>query len=149
MDSQFHNNIQNGDDENDERVIDTNLGKHELSMGPPVEFERRTCFTPAFEGIRYTFRWLAGLVAMMNYIFDILYAFDSVFVAQAIFLTVCALIVLRIVLSLLVGQCLYQKHIRNYRLGMRKGWVREEDDNDEEVDERGQSKNEDDLLFVS
>ena len=71
--------------------------------GLSVQFEKQTCFSPAFAALKQFLRIVAGLAALLNSALDILYAYTTIYVLEMIFLVTCVLILVKILITICVG----------------------------------------------
>lgn len=106
---QSHNNLKNGDDK---PAIDINR-----EIGP-AELPRKTCFAPVCVGCRKVFRSVASLVAILNFLLDLLYAYDTVFAVKTIYFAALALIAVRLLGATFICIYFYCKYVYNYRTGL-------------------------------
>ena len=93
-------------------------------------------------------RAIAGLLALVNSALDILYAYTTIYVLEAMFIATCVLVVVKVLITMCIGQMYYTKYVRNYKLGMKSSGVKADDDIDEDVDERGRSKSMKEVEFI-
>ena len=77
---------------------------------------------------------------MLNFLFDLLYAYDTVFVVKTIYFATLALIFARLIVAIAIGVYFYCKYVYRYRtsLGKAEG-IQEENDDDVQIDEHGRS----------
>lgn len=83
------------------------------------------------------------LLSLTNLLLDILYTSSTIFQVQSVYILSLCLVLLRLLLSLAMGQYFYYKHVTKYKFGIRQA------DGDDEVDERGRATEKQDEQFVT
>jgi len=115
-----------------------------------VEFEKGSWFSKACFGLRQTFRTIAGCIALLNSVLDILYAYTTVYVLEGIFILTCVFLLVKLVVMIILGQCYYTKYVRNIKQGLGKqGMSAADGDDGTNVDERGRSDSRKQVEFVN
>ena len=118
--------------------IDDGLPK----MGKGAEFQKHACFGTCFGSLRKFVNVIGAFAALINVILDIFYAYTTTYMIKMIFLITCGLILVRIIVIFLVGQCYYRKFVRNYRPNLSHA-VEEKDAEDEDQVSQDESGNTD------
>jgi hypothetical protein len=86
---------------------------------------------------------LGAFLSLFNAGIDIAYVYRTTYVLKLLFTITCAFLVIRIVITLLIGQYYYTKFVRNYRPGMSEGAANrnvDEADHEDDEDESGINK---------
>ena len=123
--------------------------KVQIKKDNNAEFKRGGCFGPACEAFRKLIRYLAGIIALCNASLDILYAYTTIYVIQSMFFLTCALLLLRLLISTIIGQVYYTKYIRNYKVGLKESGLAGADGEEHAVDEKGKSQSNKQILFTN
>ena len=119
--------------------------------------KKKTCFTPACELFRFFFRWTTSVIALLNNVMDILYAYSTIYVSQTIFFATVVLLLIRVIGAISIAQHYYNKQVVNYKFGMSTSARREvqEDKGDDSVEEeqrvneKGKSMSMKDAEFIN
>ena len=103
-------------------------------FGGSAEFEKHACFKPCCASIRWSINLFGAFAALVNVILDVFYAYTTTYTIKMIWMITCILIVVRILVIFLVGQCYYRKFVKNYRPNMSHAIEEKDIDDDEQFD---------------
>ena len=79
------------------------------------QFQRKTCFSEGFEKFITAFKYCAACLSLVNCVLDIVYAYNTTYVIPTIFLATLALILVKVVFVIGVGQYYYHIFVRMYK----------------------------------
>ena len=94
----------------------TNPGGHSSYGGP--EFQKHACFEPACITLRRVINLAGATIALVNAGVDIVYAYRTTYVLEAVFQVTCLFLGVRAVAALAAGQWYYHAFVRRYRPSM-------------------------------
>lgn len=104
-----------------------------------AEFKKHACFNPTCVYFRRFINLMGAFLSLFNAGIDIAYVYRTTYVLKLIFTITCAFLVIRIVITLLIGQYYYTKFVRNYRPGMSEGAENRNDDQADHEDDEDES----------
>lgn len=114
--------IEGADNTGKEIAAENDLGGEKINIDlRDSQFGKKHWYTSTCDWFRTIFHIISAIFALGNSILDILYAYTTIYIIEMIFFITCGVILLKVVVTIFIGQCYYSQQVRNFKPGMKMG----------------------------